>query len=399
MQDDDAYQRLAAEVEALRAENRQLEERLVAVSSARPGEATVARALLRSEAKNRAFLNAIPDLILQISREGTVLDYKPSRELGPYLPPSAFLRHNVRDIVPEEVAEQVLQHVELTLESGQAQIFEYSLPGRDGTRHYEARMVVAGRDDVLSVVRDISARKATEQSMIRSERLATLGLLAAALAHEINNPLQIIQSHLDLLIDFPLEPGEGEHYLAIVRHQIERLNAITRRVLKFANPEPSPMQPVSLTRCVRQILVLAGRPLKNKGVRVSTDFRPIRPVMAEADRLSQVMLNLLLNAIESVGRDGHIHVAVSEVDGESRLTVSNDGPPIGDDALAHIFEALYTTKPGGSGLGLWISQNLVQQYGGWLGAENLADGAGVRFTLSIPCADAATEHDAITEEP
>jgi signal transduction histidine kinase len=340
-------------------------------------------ALRKSEAQNQALLNALPDLILQINRDGVFTGYSVGG-LNPYIPANQFLARHIYNILPRTLAEGIMAHVQQALQTGEVQIFEHALPTTRGIHNYEARMVVCGQDEVLIIVRDIAKRKRAEQQVIRSERLAALGLLSAALAHEINNPLQIIQSHLDLLLDFPLAPGEGERYLQIIRYQIERLNAITRRVLNFARPGEGARQQVSMTRLVRRMLVLASKELLQRGVQISTNFRPLLPVMAIPDQIEQVLLNLLINAIESVPVNGKIHIAIYPEDNQAIVSFTSNSPSISPEFLPRIFEPFFTTKADGNGLGLWISHNLIEQHHGSIMVENLADGQGVVATVKLP---------------
>lgn len=226
-----------------------------------------------------------------------------------------------------------------------------------------------------------------EEQAIQAERLAALGRLSAALTHEINNPLQSIQSHLDLMLDFPLEPGEDKKFLRIMRQEIERLTNITRRILNFARPQSASRQKTSVTELLEEVLILAGKQLQQRGIQIITDWRDVPPVSAAPGQLTQVFLNLVINALEVIPPNGQLHIAVyREGDGEVAISFTNSGPTIPPEILPHIFEPFFTTKPEGSGLGLWVSHSLVQQHGGSLIAENLGSDRGVVFTVNLPAA-------------
>lgn len=339
-------------------------------------------------AQYRAILNAIPDLILRINRAGIVVGYRASRELGPYVPPNQFVGRHVSEIISADAAERFLVLLDMVLTTGQMQVFEYRLPGGSAAewRDFEARIALVSVDEVVSVVRDVTSRKRAEQHALRSERLAALGLMAAALAHEVNNPLQIMQSHLDLVLDFDLSSAEKEQYLHIIHAQIERLSFTTQRILNFANPQKAQRQPTTVVRPIRHVLVLAANQLQQKHISISTDFQPSSHVMADPDELAQLVLNLILNAVESMNGGGKIHIATYELDEHVVIAMSNNGPAIPDNDLPHIFEPLYTTKTEGSGLGLWLSHEIVQRYGGTLSAENLPNNSGVLFKVKLPIA-------------
>ncbi len=240
---------------------------------------------------------------------------------------------------------------------------------------------------VMGVSRDITALKKAEEQNIRAERLAALGQMAAAIAHEINNPLQAIRSILDLVLDFPLEPEERENNLRIVSQEIERLSEVTERVLNFAHPPRIPRRAVSVADLIQQTLTLAGKHLQHSRVRVTTDLQDLSPVFVAPEQMTQVFLNLALNAIEEMHEGGNLKISLRREEDFAAVSFANDGPIIPSDAMPHIFEPFFTTKPDGSGLGLSVSQRLVQQQGGSIAVENLGSARGVAFTVRLPFAD------------
>lgn len=235
----------------------------------------------------------------------------------------------------------------------------------------------------MGISRDTTRLKQAEEQNVKSERLAALGRMAAALAHEINNPLQAIQSTLDLVLDFALDPREREEALQNVRQEIERLSAINQRILQFARPAQGTRRVMSLSALVLQTLALASKHLQRVQVRVTTDLSDDLLVPVAPEQLVQVILNLVLNAIEAAGEGGHLHISTRAEGDEAALTFTNDGPRIPPHVMEHIFEPFFTTKPDGSGLGLSVSANIIQQHGGTIRVENL-DGRGVVFTVRLP---------------
>lgn len=231
---------------------------------------------------------------------------------------------------------------------------------------------------------EIAKRKQMEELTIRSERLATLGRLAAALAHEISNPLQIIHGYLDLVTDFPLEPDEKERYLHIICCEIERLRDVSQNMLEFVGPASARRKAVSVAELIERVLALTNKELQQKGIKVSTDLRDAPLVMAVPEQLIQVFLNLLINAIESA--NSQLLIALRCDEESIVITFDDDGPTISPKILPNIFEPFYTTKPEGNGLGLWISRILVEKHEGTLDVENLNSEWGVRFTVTLPAA-------------
>ncbi len=242
---------------------------------------------------------------------------------------------------------------------------------------------------LMGVSRDITERKLAEERNIRAQGLAALGRLAAALAHEINNPLQTIQGMLDLVLDFPLGNEERERNLRVVRQEIERLTDVTGRVLQFARPAKRPRHLVSIANLVEQTLMLAGKQLQHAKIQTTTDLQDLPLVPASPEQLTQVFLNLLLNAIEALEQGGRIHIATHRENGRAVISFSNDGPPIRSEDIAHIFEPFFTTKEDGTGLGLSVSHGIIQQHGGDITVKNLDGGRGVEFVIQLPVAQPA----------
>jgi len=226
--------------------------------------------------------------------------------------------------------------------------------------------------------------QALQAQLIQVEKMADLGRLAVTLAHEINNPLQAMQSHLELAMDFPLPLEERRQCLDVIRQEIGHLSEITQRVLTFARPTTAQTSPVSIAELVSHTLALTGKQLQRSHVQVTTDIPESLQVLAVPDQLVQVFLNLIINAIEAIQENGHIQIRAHAEGQLGVVTFANDGPIIPREDLPRIFEPYFTSKPDGTGLGLPVSLYLIQQHGGTLTGMNRADGKGVVFTIEIP---------------
>lgn len=351
--------------------------------------------LRRSEARHRALLTAIPDLIFRVTGEGQLLDYHRGSHWQHVLPADIYLGKKVQQVLPPDIANLVLDCVEKALKTGVPQEFEYRLNQPPNIQDYETRLVVSGPGEVLGIVRNITQQKRMEEQAVQSERLAALGRLSAALSHEINHPLQLIQSYLELMLNFSLELDEEKELTRVMRREVDRLNETTRRILDFARPHPVLRRRIFVTNLVHEVLALTGKQLQQSRITVTTDFGEAPMVLAAPDQLTQVFLNMVINAIEAIPAEGKLHLSVYSKNNQAVISFVNNGPLIPPEVLPHIFEPFFTTKPQGSGLGLWVSYNLIQQHGGSLTATNLGDERGVEFTIILP---AATPLDLRDEE-
>jgi len=238
--------------------------------------------------------------------------------------------------------------------------------------------------------------RAAQSSLVRSEKLASVGRLSAGVAHEIGNPLTAILGLVELLQSGDLEPGEQAEFLKRIRGETERIHRIIRDLLDFARAQPDGPGEAGATADLAVVvdravtLVAPQKDLRRIVIerRVAPELPPVR---GSEDRWTQILLNLLLNAADAIEGEGTITV-VLEGEGESegevervRLVVSDSGPGIAKEVLGRLFEPFVTTKPPGSGtgLGLAVCLSLVEGFGGRMSAENV-EGGGARFTIAAP---------------
>lgn len=240
---------------------------------------------------------------------------------------------------------------------------------------------------VLVTIEDITEVKRLQQAVIRSERLAAMGQITAVLAHEVQNPLQAIHTNLELLSSALLEPDEQEECLAICLSEVQRLREMTHNVLSMSRVQPQAFGPVSIGELWRKAQHLLGGQMRSAGVDVLVDLSPdLPPVHGLAEQLVQVLINLALNAIESMPNGGQVRIAGQAQGGWLVITFANNSPPIAPQHMQHLFDPFFTTKPSGAGLGLFVSHAIVQQHGGELSAANLPEDQGVCFTIALPTA-------------
>lgn len=236
---------------------------------------------------------------------------------------------------------------------------------------------------------------ALEEQVRRADRLAALGQLTAGLAHEIRNPLASIKTSVELLAAKAHlhERPEGEpDFAAIILEETSRLDRILTDFLQFARAEQSrpsdEPQRANFAEAARRVFDLTEPRRKETGVRASIDAERLNSAVAICpSHLHQVLLNLLLNAIDAMPNGGDFRVAFSESDGE-RLTVivEDSGPGIPADLARKIFDPFFSTKDQGTGLGLAIAERILDSHGGSIALAPSDSGACSRFVLRLPLA-------------
>jgi signal transduction histidine kinase len=230
-------------------------------------------------------------------------------------------------------------------------------------------------------------REALTQGARRAEKLAALGTLAAGLAHELNNPIGIMSSRIELML---LEGGaalsdEVREDLRVLHRQTQRAARITQGLLSFARRSAGERAPVDLNHVVRETLMLVESQITKAGVRLVVDLAAELPViLGDADTLQQVVLNLVTNARDALAGGGDIRI-VTRVRKRSlvELVVADTGPGIAPQDLPRVFDPFFTTKPAGTGLGLAITHGIVNEHHGTIDVES-APGQGTRFILTFP---------------
>jgi two-component system sensor histidine kinase HydH len=240
-------------------------------------------------------------------------------------------------------------------------------------------------------VEDILAKALGQDAsqLAAAEKRDLLARLLGRLAHEVRNPLSSLDVHVQLLEEdlAALAPQMREQLtprLEIIHGELHRLEGIVERFLRLAGPAGVDLEPVSIPKILTHVCELLRPEAAARGIDISMhadDSLP--PVMADPVRLTQALLNLVINAIQAVERKGRVEVSASLADGRVSVAVSDDGPGIPPEELASIFDPYYTTKIEGSGLGLWIAQQIVTAHGGSLQAENRPSGGAV-LTMRLP---------------
>ena len=258
----------------------------------------------------------------------------------------------------------------------------------------------AGDERIYTVIlRDVSVRQRTEEAMLRAEKLASAGRMAVSLAHEINNPLASLTNALYLVESHPL-PDEARRFLKIAGNELQRVVHLTQQSLGFYRESGTP-EPVAVPEVIDSaVSMLEGKIKRNHG-HIERQWKTSLRVLGIAGELRQIIANLLANSLDAMAHGGTVRFRTASArlpNGREavRITISDNGHGIPQPIRPHIFEPFYTTKGDfGTGLGLWVSKQLVDKQGGRirLRSRDLEPCRGTVISLLLPAATAADAAD------
>jgi PAS domain S-box-containing protein len=242
-----------------------------------------------------------------------------------------------------------------------------------------------------TIARDVTQRNRATETLRKTEKLAATGRLAGTMAHEINNPLEAV-THLLYLIDkSPSLDQAARNYTQIAMGEVDRIGHIAKQALGFYRETSAPVK-VNIAELIRNVVELYAAGAQNKGVEIQTDITTEVEVVAFPGEMRQVFSNLIVNAVDAVGRGGLVKIRVKPArDWRSqakgiRVLVSDNGPGIPPDVRPRIFEPFFTTKgERGTGIGLWVSEGVLQKQGGRIRLKS-STGAmhGTTFSVFLP---------------
>jgi len=245
---------------------------------------------------------------------------------------------------------------------------------------------------VVLVFRDVTNERKSQDLLRKSEKLAAAARLSATVAHEINNPLEAVGNLIYIAKASPSASPEIVKSLSIAEQELERVAHITRQTLGFYR-ESNEARQVELPPLIESVLRLYSNKLNSKNIRIERDFGDCPPMLGVPGELKQVISNLVSNAADAVDPNGKIRVRLQGVENHNgsriQLVIEDDGPGIAPEHLARIFEPFFTTKKDiGTGLGLWVSREIIERHGGTISVSS-PDGngpaPGASFVIDLPC--------------
>jgi len=237
----------------------------------------------------------------------------------------------------------------------------------------------------IVVFDDITEKISLQQQLLTSEKLASIGLLSAGVAHEINTPLTGISSYVQIL-QKKLSNSRHSQILKKIEAQTERVARIIKNLLNFARiPSESSFYQVNLKENLEEIMSLIVYKLKTMNINLELSLSSVKPIWAEGERLQQVFINIILNAIDAMPKGGRLKIELNQLNNQAIIKIEDTGTGIKDQHLPHIFDPFFTTKGSGkgTGLGLSISYAIIQEHEGYITAESKS-GKGSTFTIYLP---------------
>jgi signal transduction histidine kinase len=235
----------------------------------------------------------------------------------------------------------------------------------------------------MALVTDVSERRSLERAARQHEKLAALATFSAGIAHELNNPIGIISTRIELMLqDAEAQPLSAEitEDLRVLHRNIQRVIRIAKGLLSFARQSPEQRRPVIMNTVVEETLLLVGRQLAQDGVRIAVELDPnLEPVWGDPDAL-------LLNSRDAMPRGGDLQIETAAdplLDGWVRLKIADSGDGMPPERVEKIWEPFFTTKPSGTGLGLAVSHRIIREHGGTVDITSEL-GRGTTFTIRFP---------------
>jgi PAS domain S-box-containing protein len=349
----------------------------------------VTRDLRRTEQRYRDLIESSPDMIFLVTEEGEILHANERAR--------AFLLYpreetpNLQQLVTEEFRDEINAFLtkvfndgcdkhELNMVSASAYPMEVEMAGR----------ILQGgsQQQVLACLfaRNVTERNRMEEELIQSERLGIIGKMAASLAHEINNPLGIIQANAEDLMFMEGESKDVKDGLSAIQRNAIRAGEITKGLLEAASPKPMSMEIIEVGALVNDALLLLGGKSKRQRVTVQMESDPLY-IRGDERALQQVLVNLVFNSLSATEESGSIKIlthGAGEGDSQTvRIEVRDTGKGIARENLTRIFEPFFTSRKGGFGLGLFITRRMVQRLDGLIFAESEV-GRGTSMFLEFP---------------
>lgn len=359
------------------------------------GYKLASRALAKVRAFSDQVVENLPMGLIATDENGKVAAYNQTAEAILGIPSDTVFAESAAKVLPQEL----WKLTERLGNSGTVveEEVECQTASSTGVPLKVSGAVLHGEDEgflgYVFIFRDLVEVRRLQQEVERTKRLASLGSLAAGVAHEIRNPLSSVKGFATYFREKLKDSPQDRDTATTMIQEVERLDRVIGQLLEFARPSTLKIKPVRVTDLIRHSLKLIEGDARTKGVEVKTDLPANLPqALVDADRMNQVLLNLYLNAIQAMDGGGVLQVTVSRDDSRklTTITVSDNGRGIEAADQERIFDPYFTTKSDGTGLGLAIVHKILDAHGGSIKVRS-QKGAGTTVTMTLP--DGEEERD------
>jgi PAS domain S-box-containing protein len=360
------------------------------------GRQSLEHQLRASESRLNGILQSAMDAIITVDDWQSVVLFNRAAETMFQRPAAEAIGQSIDQFIPQRFRGEHHKHIDAFGRSGTTSRKMGRLGTvmglRAGGEEFPAeasisQITVDGKKYFTVILRDISERQRIEQQLRQSERLAEVGTLAAGLAHEIGTPMNVILGRAEQLMR-KADDDATRKGLAAITTQVERITKIMNQLLTFARRKPSERRAMNLGRTIDDCLEVLQERIRRAGIKVETTYETVlHPlfVHADPDQMSQVFLNLLINAVHAMPDGGALRISLERADGHVQAVIADTGHGIPKEDLPKIFQPFFTTKEAGkgTGLGLTVVHNIVQEHGGSIAVDS-APGEGTTFTIMLP---------------
>ncbi|MGY4761474.1 PAS domain S-box protein [Paenibacillus caseinilyticus] len=347
--------------------------------------------ILDSQLRLRSLLHNHPDAIYTLDAGKRIVDCNPAGEdlLG-YTKAELFAM-TLKDVVSSADIRLASDMIDGALTAGSSDAKELLFLDKDGSPLSSHCTVVPIliHGEVLGsymILKDVTEQRETEKLLLKSEKLHIAGQLAAAVAHEIRNPLTALKGFLKLL-KASNENRERGYMFAILQEEMERIESITNELLVLAKPQSASHVRLDLAAVLRSVITLVNPQAIMQNVQILTKYGSVPPVRGEGNQLKQVFVNILKNAIEVMPEGGEVTIGVETAGREVQVRIRDQGRGITDEQISRLGEPFYSTKEKGTGLGLMVSKKIIEAHGGRLEVTSRLD-VGTTVCVILPVLEA-----------
>ncbi|WP_433747075.1 ATP-binding protein [Falsibacillus pallidus] len=326
------------------------------------------------------------DGVFEITRDGKLVSINPEGEEILGFKEEDLKYMDLSSLVPEEEKERIQKYFSSALQ-GEPQIYEVTLyNARREERITRCSFIPIYINEeitgVFSILKDITESRKNEELLISSEKMSIIGQLAASVAHEIRNPLTSLKGFVQLMDQ---TKTYDEHYMEIMKSEIERINLISSEMLILGKKQDVEFVRTDIAEILNQVMLLMKAEAHFHSANLKFNNNLKNPVFIKADpnQLKQVFINILKNSLEAISQEGIVVLTLSGEDGMVRIEVEDNGIGIDEERLSRLGEPFYSTKEKGTGLGLTVSFKLIEKHGGTIDIESEKE-KGTKVTVTFP---------------